>query len=261
MINNLLKYDLKKMFKILIYIYVITIGLSIITRLINIGKDIQIVFIIGQVFAGLTYSAIASVLVNTFVHILKVFITNLYKDESYLTHTLPVTKGKILLSKYLASLIVIITSVLVCVVSLVIMLYSKEMVEFIKVAITLAVSEFDMSIGLFLFIVVLIIFCQICSMMSMAFMAIIKANTYNTHRVRKGLLWFALYYFGGMYIVLMIAAIVFAIQGNIEMMFASTLSQVSFITLIVVCIVVYIVYAIMYYILANRLFNRGVNVD
>jgi len=125
MIAKLLKHDLKKMLRVLVYIYCISIALSTITRIINIGRDIQAVFILGQVFAGLTYSALGSILVNTFVQILVVFISNFYKDESYLTHTLPVPKAKLLLSKYISSLIVIISSVLVCFVSLFIMFYSR----------------------------------------------------------------------------------------------------------------------------------------
>ena len=101
MLGRLMKYDIKKMTKILIIMYIISLGLACVTRLINIGKNIQAIFIIGQVFTGLTYSAIVNVLVNTFVHILKVFINNFYKDESYLTHTLPIKKSKLLLSKYL----------------------------------------------------------------------------------------------------------------------------------------------------------------
>ena len=77
MLSKLIKYDTKKMSKILVYIYAITLGLACITRLINIGKDIQIISIIGSVFAGLTYSAMFNIIVNMFVHILKVFISSL----------------------------------------------------------------------------------------------------------------------------------------------------------------------------------------
>ena len=132
MIGKLMKYDLKKMFRVLIYIYIASISLSIISRLINIGREIQVIFIIGQVFTGLTYSALCSILVNTFVHIILVFYKNFYKDESYLTHTLPVSKNNLFLSKYLSGLIVIISSVSVCIVSLLILFYSKSFINGIK---------------------------------------------------------------------------------------------------------------------------------
>lgn len=261
MMKSLVKHDLKKMFKVLVYIYVICIALAGITRLINIGKNIQAIAIIGGIFAGLTYSAIASVLVNTFVHILRVFICGFYRDESYLTHTLPVSKNKLLLSKYLASLIVILASVLVCILSLGIVLYSESLIQAIKGMLEVAVSGFDMSIGGFLTLMIFIIFSQICSMMSMAFCAIIIANTYNTKKVVKGLIWFFAFYFGAMNLLLIIAVIGFAITGNLSQLFANVLSQGAFIGIMVLGLVMYIIYAIIFYLISNKIFNKGVNVD
>ena len=101
------------MTRILVYMYAVSVVLAVITRLINIRDDIQAIRILGMVFAGCTYSAIGNVVVNTFVHIIDVFIKNFYKDESYLTHTLPISKNKLLASKYIASLLVIVASVAV----------------------------------------------------------------------------------------------------------------------------------------------------
>lgn len=261
MMKSLLKHDLKKMFKVLVYIYVISIALAGITRLINIGKDIQAIAIIGGIFAGLTYSAIASILVNTVVHILRVFICGFYRDESYLTHTLPVSKNKLLLSKYLAGLIVILASVLVCILSLGIVLYSESLIQAIKSMLEVTVSGFDMSVGGFLTLIILIIFSQICSMMSMAFCAIVIANTYNTKKVMKGLIWFFAFYFGAMNLTLILAAIIFAITGNISQLFAEVLSQGAFVTIIVLGLILYVIYAVAFYLISNKIFNKGVNVD
>ena len=78
MLNKLFKYDFKRMSRILVYMYAISIALALITRLVFIGNKIQFVFIIGQILQGFTFSAIANVLVNTFVHILSTFIRNFY---------------------------------------------------------------------------------------------------------------------------------------------------------------------------------------
>ena len=101
MIAKLLKYDIKKMSKLLVYLYVAALVSAGLTRFIYIWKDIQFVAILGYVFSAVTYSLIGSILVNTFVHILRVFISNFYKDESYLTHTLPVDRHQLLLSTIL----------------------------------------------------------------------------------------------------------------------------------------------------------------
>ena len=158
MLVKLMKYDIKKMSKLLIIFYAITLGLAGITRLINIGKEIQSISIIGSIFAGFTYSGIANILVNTFIHIIKVFITDFYKDESYLTHTLPVNKGKLLLSKYLSSLIVVLSSVVVIFLSLFIMFYSPEFMLALKMMISATVSGFNMPSWVFVTLIVGIIF-------------------------------------------------------------------------------------------------------
>ena len=261
MIKKLLKYDLKKMTNILLYIYAIAIGLAGVTRLIFIGKNIHAVLILGHVFQGLLYSAIASILVNTFVQIIRVFTVNFYKDESYLTHTLPVSKNKLLLSKYLSSLITIFLSVLVCFVSLFIMFYSKSFMVSLKSFIKVTVSNFNMSVSLFLFLMVLIIFSQICAIMSMAFCAIVKANGYNEKRILKGLIWFFVFYFGSMFVTLILAVTTFAISGNLSELLSEVLSQNAFITILILGLVLYIIYSIVFYFITRKLFNKGVNID
>jgi len=261
MMNKLLKHDLRKSFRVLVYIYAICIILSGITRFINIWQNIQAVFIIGQIFAGLTYSAIGSILVNTFVQILVTFNTSFYKDESYLTHTLPVKKSKLLLSKYLSSLIVILTSVVVVFASLFVLFYSHEFVLWLKYSIESVVANLNMSVGLCITMFIVIIFSQICATMSMAFTAIVKANTHNHHRVPKGLGWFALFYFGSMYCSVMVIAIIFAITGNISQLLATTMTQSAFILLIIMGLILYIAYTIIFYYICYKMFNKGVNVD
>lgn len=261
MLSKLMKYDLKKMTRILVIMYIISLAAAGITRLINIGKEIQIVSIIGAVFAGLTYSAIASVLVNTFVHIIVRFMSNFYKDESYLTHTLPVKKSKLLLSKYLSSLIVILCSVLVCFLSLFIMFYSPEFMQGFKLFLEASIAGFNIPLWLFLFLMIGLIFAQICAMLSMGFASIIIANKYNHKRIFKGLLWFVMFYFSAMIDVIFTAIIIFAIQGNIGSLFATQLSSTAFMSILIIGLVVYILYAVLCYFISLKAFNKGVNID
>ena len=261
MIKKLMKYDLKKMLRILVYMYVISIALAGITRLISLGKDIQAISILGYVFSGITYSAIGSILVNTFVHIIKVFIDSFYRDESYLTHTLPVKKTQLLISKFLSSLIVILCSVVVCFASFFIMYFSSEFVDGLRTVIEMTVSNLNMSAGLFITLIVLVIFAQICTMISMAFAAIVKANTYNHKRLIKGLIWYVIYYFASMLVTLLVTVVVFAVGGLLNELSAAVLSQTAFITILVVGFVLYIIYAIVYYAICNKIFKKGVNVD
>ncbi len=262
MTKKLMKYDIRNMTRILIYFYFISVIAAGITRLINLGDHIQFIAIIGKVFEGITIAAVVNIIINTFTHIIiKGFIYNFYKDESYLTHTLPVTKKQLLISKYLSSLIVILISVTVSVASLFIILYSKEFIEGLKYFITLTVSGFNMSAGAFITLVVLILFSQVCAMISMSFTAIVKANTYNTKRVLKGLVWFAVYYFGSAIITLLLAVVTFVIGGNIGELTAAQMSQGAFTTLLILALVANILYTAVHCLLTYKLFNKGVNVD
>ncbi len=261
MILKLLKYDLKKILGFLVYFYVISLGFSIITRFINIWDDIQLINIIGKIFAGITYASIAQILVNIFTQTLKTFITGFYKDESYLTHTLPVTKNQLLLSKYLSAVIAIFLSALVCILDLFIMLYTPEFLEGIKMLITLMVVGFNMSGEQFVLILCTIILFQVLAMISMAFCAIVKANTYPNKRAVRGFIWFFIYYFISMWTTLVIATIVFAISGNLNNLFASVMPQSAFISILVIALICYLLYSFVFYFICNKIFNKGVNVD
>ncbi len=261
MIKTLIKYDLKKMTNLLIYLYPIAIFFALLTRLIGLGKNIQFIFIISQVFGGITYSLVGSILVNTFVQILVAFNRSFYKDESYLTHTLPVEKERLLISKYLSALIVIISSVLVSFASLFLVLYTKEFAKSLKILIDQLVLGLNMSSFGFICLMFLVIFSQICFLMSSAFTAIVKAYTYENRRVLKGLCWFALFYFSGGVIILLTAVILFSFMGEISALFAEVLSSTAFLTIFIVVLSIYFILAIFYYFVCKKLLKNGVNVD
>lgn len=256
-----MKYDIKNITKILWIMYVIAIPLAVATRLLSLGKEIQIIDILSKIFLGCTFSAIANILVNTFVHILRVFINNFYKDESYLTHTLPVTKKQLFLSKYFSSILVILASVLVCILSLFITFYSKEFMQQAKAFLEYSISGFDIPVWLFLTLTASYLFFQICGIMSMVFCAIIKANTYNEQRLFKGLLWFFIYYIGAGIILTLLIGAGFLASGNITSLLAEQLSKTALITLLVLCLIFYFALSVAYYFLALKLFKKGVNVD
>ena len=93
MLNKLLKYDLKYMIKNMSIFYILTIFFSITTRILfNINQSI-IINIIGQISVGCMFSMMVNTLINTVMRSWTRFRDSLYKDEAYLTHTLPFTKN------------------------------------------------------------------------------------------------------------------------------------------------------------------------
>ena len=249
------------MTNLLIYLYPITLAVALLTRLIKLGNSIQLIFIIGQVFSSITYSLVGTILVNTFVQILLAFNQSFYKDQSYLTHTLPIEKGKLLLSKYLSALIVILASIIISVSSLFIVLYSKTLMQGLKEMLKTVISGFNMSGTGFILLIAGIIFAEICFLISAGFTAIVKAHTYNEKKVLKGLIWFAVFYMASMVITFIVAIISLAISGNATVIFAEVLPESAFITLLSVALVIYITLSIACYFVCNKLFAKGVNVD
>ena len=127
--------------------------------------------------------------------------------------------------------------------------------------IKMSMSNYNMPSWLFILLIVLVLFAQICALISMSFAAIVKANTYNKKRIQKGLLWFVGFYFASLIGTLILLFILFAITGNLSQFMAATLSQSAFITILIVGLLAYLLSTIVFYFLCSKWFRRGVNVD
>ena len=126
MLVKLLKYDLKYMLKNMIIFYILTIFFSISTRILFAIDDSVILKIISQISVGCMFSMMASILINTLMRSWVRFRDSIYKDEAYLTHTLPVTKNDIYNSKLFQTLIFFVISFSVIVIGLFIAYYTKD---------------------------------------------------------------------------------------------------------------------------------------
>ena len=99
MLGKLLKYDLKWIYKVVGVFYILAIIFSVAGRLLKNIENSVIFSVISQITIGIAISMMASSLINCIMRLWARFIKNLYKDESYLTHTLPVKKKTIYTSK------------------------------------------------------------------------------------------------------------------------------------------------------------------
>ena len=101
MLGKVLKYDLKYIYKVLIVFYLLTLVFALFTRLFWSFDNSAILNILGFIASGTMISFIISILINNMMRAWARFIKNIYGDESYLTHTLPISKKTIYLSKFL----------------------------------------------------------------------------------------------------------------------------------------------------------------
>ncbi len=129
MLGKVLKYDLKALCRYLIPLYVVLLGLSMMIRFLGFFDNISVIAII----CGLLIVALVMLFIFSFmlagIFLVKYYLENLFKEQGYLTHTLPVKKGTLLFSKVLASLVVFIVTALVLIVSLVIAFYQEGLFE------------------------------------------------------------------------------------------------------------------------------------
>ncbi len=262
MLKKLIKYDFIKMFYVLPYFYVATLFFAGLTRLVNVWQDIQFMFILGQIFQGTTIALMINSLINTVLAILiRSFKNSFYSDEGYLTHTLPVSKNQLLLSKFICALLVLTLTILVIIASLFIIFYSNEFIELLKILINSVAVGLNVSPIGFILLLAFTIFFQFLTLLLIGFASIVKGHSYNNGKIVKSFLWFAIFYVLSSILTLLIVALVLLISGNIADLSATVMKAETFITLIVSALVIYFGYSILFYFITNKLFNKGVNLD
>lgn len=128
MLGKLLKYDFRTLGKKIIPLFLGLIVLALFTKgfyliagdnvILSIPKGfITTIFVIGLIVIPLM----------TFIQGITIFYQNLIKDEGYLTHTLPVKKSSIVLSKCIAANVFLLISAIVSIVAFFIVFYSPSL--------------------------------------------------------------------------------------------------------------------------------------
>ena len=129
MLKKLLKYDLKWCLKIVTIYLAISLVLAVTGKLIELCPDSIFFKVIGGICKGASISFGITGLVNAIIRSWVRMINNMYKDESYLTHTIPVSISKIYLSKIISTFVILIMCIITIVISLVIMYLNDTTIE------------------------------------------------------------------------------------------------------------------------------------
>lgn len=116
MMKKLYKWDLIHYIGQLKWIYLATLFLTVLSIIFKIFSDDNLIF--GMFYQTTYIVSIVGVLgslLYTFFSIFQRYYQTILKDEAYFTHTLPISKGRILLSKVLSAFSLFIFSLLVSV--------------------------------------------------------------------------------------------------------------------------------------------------
>ncbi|MBR6690543.1 MAG: hypothetical protein IKL65_04360 [Bacilli bacterium] len=263
MLKKLLKYDLKWIFKLLIVFYSIAIVFSILTRILFSIDNSTVFNILGQICSGVTISFIFSILINNIMRCWARFIKNLYGDESYLTHTLPVNKKTIFISKFLTGIITMFASVLVILIVLFIAYYSKENLEWVKTSLNILATIYNSTIIKLLLIIFLVFFLEMVFTIFAGYIGILLGHRSNDKRIVKSIIYGFITYMATQTITLIIMFICGLFNKDIMNLFmTNNIVNIDILKIIMYgAILLYTVYIVSYYVIGLKIFKKGIDVD
>lgn len=274
MLKKLLKYDLKWTYKILNIIYVLSIIFAIITRLLielnsptSILKDIikssLALKITLEITRGIAITILINIMVNTIIRLILRFKNNLFSDEAYLTHTLPIPKQTIYLSKVLNAIIISLTSIFVIIISLTIMYYSKENIEIIKNTLSITASIYNSTVIRLILVLFLVVFTQLTLIIMIVYSAILLGYSKSDKRIIKSVTYGIISYLITQILVLLIVYIIGLFDPSIMQVFASnTVKDITILKkLMYIIITIYLLFNIIYYYIGQRILKQGINID
>jgi len=263
MLSKVLKYDLKFVYKVLLVFYSLVIFFAILTRLCFSFENSFILNILANIFSGFTISFMFSILINNLMRLWARFIKNCYSDESYLTHTLPINKKTIYASKFITSIVTMLTSILVILLSIFIAYYSKENMLVLKEALNIIATMYESSVIGYILIVFFVFFLEMVFAVQAGYFGIIVGHNSNNNKMVKTIIYgFLIYLFTNALIVL--GLFVGGLFNKNLMNLFKTIDVINIgliKNIMYVAIVVYLLIIIIFYVVNIRIFKKGVNVD
>ena len=264
MLNKLLKYDLKYMIKNMAIFYILSIFFAITTRILFNMEQSVIINIIGQISVGCMFAMIINTLINTIMRSWVRFRDSLYKDESYLTHTLPVTKNDLYNSKFIQTLIFFFISFIVVLISLFIAYYSKENWLAITNYVKTITIGLNMSTSFFITMAIIIIFLEVFNAIQCGFLGIILGNKMNNGKIGYSVLFGFITYLVAQSLILGLVFVYGLFDSSIMELFKTATINIdvkAFKVLAIVSSLLYIVIIFIMSLLCKKELNKGVNVE
>ena len=264
MLNHLLKYDLNYMIKNMSIFYILSIFFALTTRILfNVEKSV-IISILGQISVGCMFAMIVNTLINTMMRSWIRFRDSLYKDESYLTHTLPVTKNELYNSKFIQTLIFFFISFVVILISLFIAYYSKENWLVITNYIRTITTGLNLSTSFFITMAIIIIFLEVFNAIQCGFLGIILGHKMNNGKIGYSVLFGFITYLLAQGLILGLVFVYGIFDSTVMELFKTATINIdvtAFKTLAIVSSSLYIIIIFIMNILCKKELSKGVNVE
>ena len=263
MLGKLLKYDLKWVYKLIVVFYILALTFSLIGRGFAEIENSLICEIVSKIAFGTAISMMVSGLINCLMRSWVRFTRNMYKDESYLTHTLPIEKKKIFASKVITGIIAVFTSMVIIIICLFICYYSEANMEILKSMLELAATTYNTTVLNLLLLVAIVIFLELVYALLIGYVGIILGHRTNKNKMARSIVIGFVLYFIFQSLTLGIIAIYGLFNPEVMNLINTTdIVNVEAIKSVMYAgIGIYIVYAIILYLLGKIYLNKGVNVE
>ena len=263
MLGKVMKYDLKWICKPLLVFYILGLIFSVATRLMGNIQNSIVFTVITQICSGAAISMMASIVINSLMRCWVRFIRNIYKDESYLTHTLPVTKNEIYDSKFIQTLVFFTVGFIIVILSLFIAYYTEERWELLKGIINGLSTSLNVNTTFFVIGFLAVVFLEAFNAIQCGFLGMILGNRKNNNKTLLSVVFGLIAYMASQIIVLILMFIIGMLNNNIMDLFTQEvlLTNSSIKLLIILAIIIYLIAIIVMNIISKILFNKGVNVE
>lgn len=264
MLIKLLKYDLKYMIKNMGIFYILAIFFAILTRILSNIEQSVIINIISQISLGCMISMIANVLINVMMRSWVRFRDSLYKDEAYLTHTLPVTKNELYNSKFIQTLIFFFLSFIIVLLSLFITFYSKDNWLVITNYVRTITIGLNMSTTFFIIMAIIVIFLEVFNAIQCGFLGIILGYKKNNGKIGYSILFGFIAYLIAQTLVLALVFVYGFFDASVMELFKTATINIdvdAFKTLAILSSILYLIIIFGMSILCKKLLNRGVDIE
>lgn len=262
MLKKILKYDIRELLKPMCIFYIIMFVVAVLTRIFFSIKQTVISNILGQIFLGCFYAMLANVLINTVIRSWVKFKEKTYGDESYLTHTLPISKKDIYESRFITTLLTLFTGFIVIVINLLIVYYTKERWLIVKDAINQISGIVNVNAIVAIILILVILFLEVLSGIQSGFLGIILGHRKNDKKILFSIIYGFMTYMLTQLSIILMTFIFGLFNKNIMKLFTSNIIDSSLLkSLIIFSLVIYLIIIIIQKLLGENLLNKGVNVD
>lgn len=264
MLKKLLKYDLKWIYKVILVFYALAIFFALLSFGLSKAENSTLLSVLAQISCGFTVAMVANCIVNSIMRSWVRFRNNMYKDESYLTHTLPVSRHTIFLSKTLSSLICTFISTAVSAVCIILCYYNNDMIkESVKSMLGSLADSFGVSKAAVLTFLVFIVFLEIMFILLSGYNGIISGHKFNKMKMAKSIIFGFVVYLAFNILTIGVICLAGVFDDRIMKMITSADSvDVSAVKVcLVVALAVYAVYNLVLYAIGSKCLEKGVNID